>query len=139
MICLGPSKLVEMRYFIPSYIILIILVNYNKESFSDLYQNIFDFDSVCKKINEKINLQQYIIISLLVNWIGTICKIRKTAVVKFFQDILPWIFRLQMGKAKDVSKNAENCLRTIKINLEENFTRYYKYDKKSMEENLKCI
>ena len=105
----------------------------------DLYQNIFDFDSVCKKINEKINLQQYIIISLLVNWIGTICKIRKTAVVKFFQDILPWIFRLQMGKAKDVSKNAENCLRTIKINLEENFTRYYKYDKKSMEEILSII
>ena len=24
----------------------------------DLYQNIFDFDSLCKKINEKINLQQ---------------------------------------------------------------------------------
>ena len=44
-----------------------------------------------------------------------------------------------MGKAKDVSKNAENCLKTIKINLEENFTRYYKYDKKSMEEILSII
>ena len=105
----------------------------------ELYEKIFDFDSVCKKINEKINLQQYIIISLLVNWIGTICQIRQTGVVKFFQDILPLIFKFQMGKAKDVSKNAENCLKTIKINLEENLTRYYKYDKKSMEQILSII
>ena len=41
LICLAPAKLVEIRYFIPSYIIFIILINYNKEGFEDLYQNIF--------------------------------------------------------------------------------------------------
>ena len=42
-LCLAPSKLVEMRYFAPCYIILIILVKYNKESFVDLFQNIFSW------------------------------------------------------------------------------------------------
>lgn len=105
----------------------------------DIFERFFDFESFCNKINEKISLQQYIIINLLVNWIGTICQIRKERVVKFFQDILPYIFKLQMGYAKDMSKNADNCLRTIKTNIEENFTRYYKYDKKSMEEILFII
>ena len=42
-LCLAPSKLVEMRYFTPCYIILIILVNYNKESFDDLNQLMFNW------------------------------------------------------------------------------------------------
>ena len=99
----------------------------------------FDFDSFCEKINEKINLKQYIIISLLLNWIGSICQIPKVRVVKFFQNILPWIFKLQMGIAKDVAKNAIDCLSIIKRNIKENFTRYYKYDKKAMEEILLII
>ena len=45
-ICLAPAKLVEVRYFIPSYIILIILVNYNKEGFEDLHQNIFHWFNI---------------------------------------------------------------------------------------------
>ena len=105
----------------------------------NLYLKYFDFDSFCEKINEKINLKQYVIISLLVNWIGTICQIRKTGVVKFFQNILPWIFKLQNGIAKDVSKNAIECLDIIKKNIKENFTRYYKYDKNAMEEILLII
>ena len=105
----------------------------------DIYKDFFDFESFCNKINEKINLQQYIIINLLVNWIGTICQIRRERVVKFFQDILPYIFKLQMGYDKDMSKIADNCLERIKLNIEENFTRYYKYDKKAMEEILFII
>ena len=105
----------------------------------EIYKEYFDFESFCNKINEKINLQQYIIINLLVNWIGIICQIRKERVVRFFQDILPFIFKLQMGNAKDMSKNVDNCLKTIKINIEENFTRLYKYDKKAMEEILSII
>lgn len=42
-LCLSPSKLVEMRYFAPCYIILIILVKYNKGSFDDLFENIFSW------------------------------------------------------------------------------------------------
>ena len=42
-LCLAPSKLVEMRYFTPCYIILLILVNYNKESFDDLNQLMFNW------------------------------------------------------------------------------------------------
>ena len=103
------------------------------------YESFFDFDSFCNKINEKINLQQYIIINLLVNWIGTICQIRKERVVKFFQDILPYIFKLQMGYAKDMSEIADNCLKKIRDNIEDSFTRYYKYDKKAMEEILSII
>lgn len=41
LLCLIPAKLVELRYFVPCYIILIILINYNKESFEDLHQSIF--------------------------------------------------------------------------------------------------
>ena len=44
--CLTPAKLVEIRYFIPCYIIFIILVSYNKESFDDLYQNIFHWFNI---------------------------------------------------------------------------------------------
>ncbi len=106
----------------------------------DLYKNFFDFDSFCNKINEKLNSQQYVIISLLVNWIGIICQFRKVAVVKFFKEnILPWIFKIQMGIGKDVSKNSDKCFKIIKMNIEENFTRYYKDDKKSMEEILSII
>lgn len=106
----------------------------------DLYRDFFDFDSFCNKINEKLNSQQYVIISLLVNWIGIICQIRKVAVVKFFQEnILPWIFKIQMGIAREVSKNSDKCFKIIKMNINENFTRYYKYDKKSMEEILSII
>ena len=106
----------------------------------DTYKDCFDFDSFCNKINEKLSSQQYVIISLLVNWIGTICQIRKEAVVKFFQEnILPWIFKLQMGIARDVSKNADKCFKTIKLNIDQNFSLYYRYDKKSMEEILSVI
>jgi alpha-1,2-glucosyltransferase len=41
MLSLIPAKLVEIRYFIPCYIIFIILINYNKDSFEDLHQYIF--------------------------------------------------------------------------------------------------
>ena len=41
MLSLIPAELVEVRYFVPCYIIFIILVNYNKESFEDLHQYIF--------------------------------------------------------------------------------------------------
>ena len=45
---LVPSKLVELRYFTPCYIIFIILINYNKESFEDLHQYIFSwFNIIC--------------------------------------------------------------------------------------------
>lgn len=105
----------------------------------DLYKDYFDFNSFCSKINEKINLQQYIIITLLVNWMGTICRIRQTRVVKFFHDILRMIFKLQMDKSRDVSKNADNYFKTVKINIEEKFLRYYKYDKESMEKILEIV
>lgn len=41
LLCLIPSKLVEVRYFVPCYVIFIILVNYNKETYEDLYQSLF--------------------------------------------------------------------------------------------------
>ena len=45
---LVPSKLVELRYFTPCYIIFIILVNYNKENCDDLHQYIFSwFNIIC--------------------------------------------------------------------------------------------
>lgn len=45
---LVPSKLVELRYFTPIYIIFIILVNYNKEICDDLHQIIFSwFNIIC--------------------------------------------------------------------------------------------
>ena len=45
-LCLAPSKLVEMRYFSPCFIILLILVNNNKESIDDLYQILFNYWNV---------------------------------------------------------------------------------------------
>ena len=113
------------------------LQNYSDNIF--IYKDDFDFDSFCEKICEKLDLKQNIMMSLLVNWIGTICKIRKIGVVKFFQNILPRIFRIQIDATKDLIKHAENTLKIIKINIGENFTRYYKYDKKSMEEILSII
>ena len=41
-----PSKLVELRYFTPIYIIFIILINYNKENFDDLHQYIFNWFNI---------------------------------------------------------------------------------------------
>ena len=43
---LVPSKLVELRYFTPCYIIFIILINYNKENFGDLHQYIFSWFNI---------------------------------------------------------------------------------------------
>jgi alpha-1,2-glucosyltransferase len=43
---LVPSKLVELRYFTPCYIIFIILINYNKENFDDLHQYIFSWSNI---------------------------------------------------------------------------------------------
>ena len=43
---LVPSKLVELRYFTPCYIIFIILINYNKENFDDLHQYIFNWFNI---------------------------------------------------------------------------------------------
>ena len=43
---LVPSKLVELRYFTPCYIIFIILINYNKENFDDLHQFIFNWFNI---------------------------------------------------------------------------------------------
>ena len=57
------------------------------------YNKYFNFDSFCKKINEKLNLEQYIILDLLVHWIETICQIKKKEVVKFFLDIFPSLLR----------------------------------------------
>jgi hypothetical protein len=98
------------------------------------YSKYFNFDSFCKKINEKLNLEQYIILDLLVHWIETICQIRKKEVVKFFLDILPSILKMQSS-----SKSADNCLKIINKNIEDNFTRYYKYNKELMEEIITII
>ena len=46
LLCLIPSKLVEVRYFVPCYVIFIILVNYNKETYEDLYQNLFHWFNI---------------------------------------------------------------------------------------------
>jgi alpha-1,2-glucosyltransferase len=43
---LVPSKLVELRYFTPVYIIFNILINYNKENFGDLHQYIFNWFNI---------------------------------------------------------------------------------------------
>jgi alpha-1,2-glucosyltransferase len=43
---LVPTKLVELRYFTPCYIIFIILVNYNKENMDDLHQYIFSWFNI---------------------------------------------------------------------------------------------
>ena len=43
---LVPSKLVELRYFTPCYIIFIILINFNKENFDDLHQYIFNWFNI---------------------------------------------------------------------------------------------
>ena len=43
---LVPSKLVELRYFTPCYIIFIILVNFNKENYDDLHQYIFNWFNI---------------------------------------------------------------------------------------------
>ena len=99
-----------------------------------LYDDYFDFNSFCNKINEKLSLQQYIIVELLVNWIETICKIKDTGVIKFILDILPWILKIQ-----NVSTNAENCLKIIKKNINDEFTRYYKYNKDTMEKIIMTI
>jgi len=98
------------------------------------YDKYFNFDSFCKKINEKLNLEQYVILDLLVNWIETICQIRKKEVMKFFLDIFPSILKMQSS-----SKSADNCLKIIKKNIEDNFTRYYKYNKELMEEIIIII
>ena len=114
------------------------LQEYNKNM--KYYEKYFDFDSFCEKLNEKINeniiLKQYVIISLLYDWIDTICQIKKARLVKLFQNILPWLFNLQMCVAKDISKTALQCLENIKQNIKANFITYYKFDKKGMEEIL---
>ena len=98
------------------------------------YNKYFNFDSFCKKINEKLSLEQYVILDLLVNWIETICQIRKKEIVKFFLDIFPSILKMQNS-----SKSADNCLKIIKKNIDDNFTRYYKYNKELMEEIITII
>lgn len=105
----------------------------------DLYKDYFDFNSFCEHIKNKMKLQQQILISLLFNWIGIICQIKQTGIVKFFHDILPLILNLQAGKDKDLSKYADNCFKIIKNNIEENFIRYYKYDKESIEKILAIV
>ena len=55
LLCLIPAKLVEIRYFLPSYVIFIILINYNKDGFEDLYQNIFHW----------FNLMVHLIINII--------------------------------------------------------------------------
>ena len=45
-ISLVPSKLVELRYFTPVYIIFNILINYNKDNFGDLHQYIFNWFNI---------------------------------------------------------------------------------------------
>ena len=57
--CLTPAKLVEVRYFIPCYVVLIILVNYNKESFDDLYQYMFHW----------FNIMTHLIINVIIIYI----------------------------------------------------------------------
>jgi hypothetical protein len=44
-----------------------------------------------------------------------------------------------MDKSKDVSKNADDCFKIIKTNIEKNFLRYYKYDKECMEKILAIV
>jgi len=105
----------------------------------DLYKDYFDFNSFCAFINYKMKLGQFSILSLLVNWIGIICQIRQPGIVKFFHDILPYILNFQTGKEKNLSKYADNCFTIIKNNIEENFTRYYKYDKESIEKILAIV
>ena len=43
---LVPSKLAELRYYNPCFIIFIILINYNKENFDDLHQYIFNWFNI---------------------------------------------------------------------------------------------
>ena len=101
----------------------------------DSCESIFDNQSFCDKIKEKLSLQQSIIIvELLVNWIDIICKINKPWVVKFLLDTLPLILKIQ-----NASKNADNCLKIIIKNFEDNFTNYYKENKELLEKIILII
>ena len=101
----------------------------------DSCESIFESQSFCDKIKEKLSLQQSIIIvDFLVNWIDIICKINKPWVVQFLLDTLPLILKI-----KNASKNADNCLKIITSNFEESFTKYYKDNKNLLEKIILII
>ena len=98
------------------------------------YNDYFDFDSFCNKINEKLRVQQYIIVDFLVSWIGIICQIKHVRVAKFILDTLPWILKMP-----NANKNPEECLIIIRKNINNNFATYYKYNKDIMEKTILII
>jgi len=97
-------------------------------------ESIFENESFCDKIKEKLSLQPYIIVDLLVNWIDTICQIKKPWLVKFLLDTLPLILKIQ-----NASKNADKCLKIIIENFKENFSNYYKDNKELIEKIILII
>jgi len=70
----------------------------------------------------------------LVNWIDTICQIKKPWLVKFLLDTLPLILKIQ-----NASKNADKCLKIIIENFKENFSNYYKDNKELIEKIILII
>ena len=96
-------------------------------------------NSIFKLVNIKINTQQYVIFSLLLDYIITICNIKSNDTLKLiiFHGLLNPLFKLQMDKNTDVSLRAEECYEAIIntiIDNNENFQEYYKQNKILMDE-----
>ena len=88
-------------------------------------------NSIFKLVNIKINTQQYVIFSLLLDYIITIININSNDSLKLiiFHGLLKPLFKLQMDKNTDVSTRATECYKDIinkKIDNNENFQEYYK-------------
>ena len=88
-------------------------------------------NSIFKLVNIKLNTQQYVIFSLLLDYIITICNINSNDSLKLiiFHGLLKPLFKLQMDKNTDVSSRAIECYKDIinkKIDNKENFQEYYK-------------
>ena len=100
--------------------------------------NVWDRNYVkffCDLVNQKINSQQFVIFSLLVEYITEFSNVQNCDKLLLFHGILQPIFKLQMDKNNDVVENAEKCYRKIlnDIDIEKNFKLYYKFNLELMD------
>ena len=83
--------------------------------------------SFCDLVNEKISSQQYVIFSLLVEYITEFSNVKNCDKLLLFHGILQPIFKLQMDKNNDVVEKAKKCYTNFlkKIDFELNFKENY--------------